>query len=238
MGAFSEHYNLVRYESNHLHYSDKATLSETAVFHSKESDHLHYSDKVSLTEHKVLTRYESNHLQYSEKVTLTQNATITPKDSYQKGYNVAYFSLEMPLSDCFRRVMARVADVPAYGLRDSKLNKTEVQGVKQACRFMKDYPYHLDIIDVPRGFSVAQLELAFEELKSSYTPDVIIIDYADLLIDGSQKEERHKQNKIWKDLRGLNQKRKCLLITATQTDAGSYKNDLLFIIHNIEKDLL
>lgn len=63
--------------------------------------------------------------------------------------------------------------------------------------------------------------------QDGFIPDVIIVDYADLLIDNSQKEERHRQNKVWKDLRGLNQKRKCLLITATQTDASSYSNDLL-----------
>jgi intein/homing endonuclease len=63
--------------------------------------------------------------------------------------------------------------------------------------------------------------------QEGFIPDVILIDYADLLVDQSQKEERHRQNKIWKDLRGLNQKRKCLLITATQTDANSYNNDLL-----------
>lgn len=71
--------------------------------------------------------------------------------------------------------------------------------------------------------------------KEGFIPDVIIIDYADLLIDSSQKEERNRQNQIWKDLRGLNQKRKCLLITATQTDASSYNSDLL-TLDNFSED--
>jgi hypothetical protein len=60
-----------------------------------------------------------------------------------------------------------------------------------------------------------------------FIPDVVIIDYADLLTENGQKEERHRQHKIWKDLRGLNQKRKCLLITATQADSASYNVDLI-----------
>jgi len=63
--------------------------------------------------------------------------------------------------------------------------------------------------------------------REGFISDVIIIDYADLLTEDSQKEERHRQNKVWKDLRGLSQKKHALIITATQTDAASYSNDLL-----------
>ena len=63
--------------------------------------------------------------------------------------------------------------------------------------------------------------------KESFIPDVVIVDYADLLTTIRQKEERHKQNEIWKDLRSLSQERKCLVITATQADADSYDRNLL-----------
>ena len=63
--------------------------------------------------------------------------------------------------------------------------------------------------------------------QEDFIPDIIIIDYADLLEDSTVKEFRHKSNQIWKDLRGLSQERHCLLITATQADADSYTRDLL-----------
>jgi hypothetical protein len=65
------------------------------------------------------------------------------------------------------------------------------------------------------------------EEQDGFIPDIIIVDYADLLVESSLKEFRHQQNKIWRDLRGVSQKRKVLLITATQTDANSYSTDLL-----------
>lgn len=114
------------------------------------------------------------------------NTLETPKDQFKKGYNVTYFSLEMPYDDCFQRGMARLADVPMYGIRDAKLSRAEAKGISSACKFIKNYPHEFDIVDVPRGFSVEQLEMTFEEIKSSYIPDVIFIDYLGLMEDADE----------------------------------------------------
>ena len=63
--------------------------------------------------------------------------------------------------------------------------------------------------------------------QEDFIPDIIVIDYADLLEDSTVKEFRHKSNQIWKDLRVLSQERHCFLITATQADADSYARNLL-----------
>ena len=65
------------------------------------------------------------------------------------------------------------------------------------------------------------------ERTDGFVPDVIVIDYADLLVAEKSKEFRHAQNEIWKNLRALSQKRKCLVVTATQADAKSYEKNLL-----------
>jgi hypothetical protein len=65
------------------------------------------------------------------------------------------------------------------------------------------------------------------EKEDGFIPDVIIFDYADIMADDTVKEFRHKQNKIWMDLRGLSQKRKALVITVTQVDSDSYTKDIL-----------
>lgn len=62
--------------------------------------------------------------------------------------------------------------------------------------------------------------------KQGFVPDVIIIDYADLLVS-DEKEFRHKQDAIWKGLRSLSEERHCLVVTATQADATSYERNLL-----------
>jgi hypothetical protein len=65
------------------------------------------------------------------------------------------------------------------------------------------------------------------ERKDGFVPDVVVIDYADLLITDYRMEERHRQNEIWKGLRRMSQERNCLVITVTQADAASYDTDTL-----------
>jgi hypothetical protein len=77
------------------------------------------------------------------------------------------------------------------------------------------------------GVNEIRAILGIWEKQDNFVPDVIIIDYADLLEDNSYKEERHKQNHIWKQLRGLGQEKHCLILTATQADAESYAKDTL-----------
>lgn len=125
----------------------------------------------------------------AKQIWMQENTIETPKDQFKKGYNVTYFSLEMPHEDCFRRTMACLADVPAYGLRDAKLSRNEALAVKRAGQFIKNYPHEFDIIDVPRGFSVEQLELTFEDIKNNYVPDVIFIDYLGLMEDANEGED-------------------------------------------------
>lgn len=62
------------------------------------------------------------------------------------------------------------------------------------------------------------------ERRDNFLPDIIIIDYADLLEpDGSVRDFRQQQNLIWKGLRALaQQKNEPLVVTATQADANSY----------------
>jgi hypothetical protein len=66
------------------------------------------------------------------------------------------------------------------------------------------------------------------ERQSNWIPDIIVIDYADILkMVYAHKEGRDCINETWKQLRALSQKRHCLLITATQSDADSYNRGTL-----------
>jgi len=69
--------------------------------------------------------------------------------------------------------------------------------------------------------------LANWEKQDNFVPDIIVIDYADLLI-GDSKDFRHLQNEIWKGLRRLSQEKgEPLVVTATQADAASYDQNRL-----------
>jgi hypothetical protein len=59
--------------------------------------------------------------------------------------------------------------------------------------------------------------------REGWVPDVLTIDYADLLAPVNGKiETRDQLNETWQGLRALSQKLHCLLVTATQSDTASY----------------
>ena len=59
------------------------------------------------------------------------------------------------------------------------------------------------------------------ERLDGFVPDVVVIDYADLLVPPGGNEIRHNVDAAWRGLRGMSQKRHCLVLTATQADAKS-----------------
>lgn len=62
-----------------------------------------------------------------------------------------------------------------------------------------------------------------------FVPDVVIVDYADILApEDSKRKYEHDRNVVndtWKALRRLSQKRHVLVITATQANATSYTHE-------------
>lgn len=77
----------------------------------------------------------------------------------------------------------------------------------------------------PSGtLTVKKIEQSLDRWEQLYgfIPDVLVIDYADLLAADNHKEFRHQQNQIWQDLRAVSQSRSVLILTATQAGRGAY----------------
>ncbi len=65
-------------------------------------------------------------------------------------------------------------------------------------------------------------------IREGWVPDVIVIDYADILsMDHPGLEGRDKINETWKRLRSLSQIFHCLVVTGSQTDTGAYKTNII-----------
>lgn len=80
--------------------------------------------------------------------------------------------------------------------------------------------------------SISDLEgdLEILEFTEGFIPDVIVIDYADILIPPDRRLiERSALDSIWKGLKGLAEKRNCLVITASQSNRGAIQK------HDIEQ---
>ncbi len=63
--------------------------------------------------------------------------------------------------------------------------------------------------------------------REGWVPDVVVVDYADLLAAPGGYEGRDAINQTWLQLRGVSQTYHNLLVTATQADAASYTADTL-----------
>jgi hypothetical protein len=69
--------------------------------------------------------------------------------------------------------------------------------------------------------------LVQNEQRDGWSPDLIVMDYADLLDMGDWKEKRHAIDRTWGRLRGLSQELHCCVLTATQADSASYAKMVL-----------
>ena len=111
---------------------------------------------------------------------------------------------------------------------------TVKQAKKELRRFFQRYKRRFKLITYPPDLlTVSEIRNRLNDWEryDGFVPDVIAIDYADLLSadDGKANEFRHRQDHIWKNLRALSQERHALVVSATQADAESYKRGRLSI---------
>lgn len=111
---------------------------------------------------------------------------------------------------------------------------TASEARKELRRFFRKHRRRFKLATYPAGIlTVSEIRRCLDgwERHDGFVPDLIAIDYADLLSadDGKVNEFRHRQDHIWKSLRALSMERHVLLVTATQADADSYKRGRLSI---------
>lgn len=77
------------------------------------------------------------------------------------------------------------------------------------------------------SMTVESLENKLDDLAyEGFYPDVIIIDYADIMAPSDKNEYRQQIDGIWKRLRALAQKRKAVVVTASQTNRGAISREV------------
>ena len=142
--------------------------------------------------------------------------------TFTQGYNILYFSLEMPYDSCVRRTLARLADIPNYALGDAKLNKNQMEALKLTTDFIERYPYQFEIVDIPRGATIEQIEARFVEAQSRFNPDIVVVDYLGLLeAPGATGDDWLKLGVISGQLAEFARVYNIVLLTATQLNRTS-----------------
>lgn len=146
-----------------------------------------------------------------------QNNSIEMTDGFGPGYNVLYFSLEMPFKPSLNRTLARMSGNPSKKIRQAKLNADEANKLKKALKFINNYPYEFEIVDIPRNATMESLELIYEEAKAHYNPQIIVIDYLGLMdYDGTDMEDWLKLGKIAEKIHEFARVHNCIVLSAVQ----------------------
>jgi len=134
-----------------------------------------------------------------------------------------------PCSACAKNSKSRFRGAPWYEKITIDKPLTWREGFKAGKTFMKRLKgrdFKLDCY-FNNTLNVQKIKTQLEIWRDfdGWIPDVVVVDYADILAPESGfegKDERPKQNETWKMLRSLSQEWHCLVITATQADAASY----------------
>lgn len=118
------------------------------------------------------------------------------------------------------------------------LLRTELKTFDNALSWRRAYKACKKLTDGRRLRSMLRLSVHFNDTLTvegmrailddwsheDWIPDVIVIDYADILnMDYGNLEGRDRYDRVWKQLRRLSQERHCLVVTATQAAARAYK---------------
>ncbi len=137
------------------------------------------------------------------------------------GKNVIYYTLELSDTVVGSRFDSCITNVPLDSLASFKEEIYEkIEGLEGKL-IVKEYP--------TKSSSPVTLKNHLEKvIKRGFKPDVIIVDYADLLRPTSGlREKRHELETIYEQLRGLAQEFECCLWTASQTNRSGLNAEVI-----------
>jgi len=137
------------------------------------------------------------------------------------GKNVVYYTLELSETVVGSRFDSCITKVPLNDLSYFKEEIYEKIHDLEGKLIVKEYP--------TKSSSVATLKNHVDKLiNRGFKPDIIIVDYADLLRPISTlREKRHELETIYEQLRGLSQEYKCCVWTASQTNRSGLNAEVI-----------
>ena len=137
------------------------------------------------------------------------------------GKKVIHYTLELADTVVGIRYDSCLAKLDLRDIMDSKdIVKERIQDVSGKL-IIKEYP--------TKSASTKSIKNHLEKLKKqNILPDVVIVDYADLLRPVSHgAEKRHDLEGIYEELRGLASEFECAFITASQTNRGGLNAEVI-----------
>jgi len=139
----------------------------------------------------------------------------------KQGKNVIYYTLELQDTVVASRFDACITGININDLPNHKEHVLEgIKNVKGKL-IVKEYP--------SKSASTVTIKNHLEKLKNhGFTPDMIIVDYADLLRPAvREKEKRQELESIYEELRGIAQMFDCTMLTCSQTNRSAINAEVI-----------
>lgn len=143
-------------------------------------------------------------------------------EAVRQGKNVLHYTLELTQNYVGQRYDTIFTGIPSAELRDNKEQiKDKVDKLKGGL-MIKYYP--------PKGITANTIAAHIDMVRSTkFQPDLIIIDYADLLMSVSSKNnsDYQEQGGIYIDLRAMGGEYQIPIWTASQTNRSAIESDVI-----------
>ena len=142
-------------------------------------------------------------------------------EALKLGKKVVHYTLELADTVVGIRYDSCLAKIDLRDIMDSKeIVKERIQDVSGKL-IIKEYP--------TKSASTKSIKNHLQKLKKqNILPDVVIVDYADLLRPISHgAEKRHDLESIYEELRGMATEFECAFITASQTNRGGLNAEVI-----------
>lgn len=145
---------------------------------------------------------------------------------------VAHFVLEGTTEQSILRYLSRLS-----GIHYRRLEKDELTEREQARLDLieKKFMGNLDIIPMNKhwNYTVMDIEAKIRELEQQgKKPDLIVVDYADLLKAPEKLEKRHEQTEVYRDLKRLAIIKKVAIWTASQATRPKDQPDKEYLLRS------
>lgn len=140
----------------------------------------------------------------------------------QKGKNVVHYTLELADTVVGTRYDSCITGYHLTGITAFKEQIYDDLSELEGKLIIKEYP--------TRSASINTIKNHIDKMRiAGFVPDVIIVDYADLIkpTGSSREEKRHQLETIYEELRGISQMVGCPVWTASQTNRSALNAEVI-----------
>lgn len=144
-------------------------------------------------------------------------------EALRRGFNVLHYTLELSEIAVGTRYDSNLCDIDSHLLLDHKDQvKEKYKDNKMGKLIIKEFPTNTA--------TVYNLRAHMERLviTKGFVPDIIIIDYADILRSSRQYDSlRHELKLVYEELRALAMEKRVVLATASQSNKEGLNSEVL-----------